>query len=388
MDCRRSSSPRSAAIIGGNDDLLIEILLFLPAKSLIKFQSVSKHWRSLILSRRFSHLHTVHYRRRHKPQPSLLLRSSITSKFFVCHPDVKKLVPFCFKFRYQKILQSCNGLLLLACGNSPYGQKNYFICNPTTRKYRRLVVKGGLSGLCIAFDPSKSPYYKVFCFRGSLYSQWTIDVYDSESRTWKVGIKLSNGPLKIVNGVYWNDAIYFIKPRMTSYYFSFEDDFDGFNMIDKIPRVRSQGTKKNHVMESNGHMHYLVLSLHPDKNYVYVFEGNKEDCSWFLKYKANLNPISSALAGSNGTRMISLLGIIRGEMEEDSAMLFHVPGKIMVYSLRFWLILQQNTISRRNKCSFCLRMLISSSRQLLLFDLLFFFCSKNDPFVELASGKI
>ncbi|PIN14174.1 hypothetical protein CDL12_13197 [Handroanthus impetiginosus] len=166
MDCKRSSSPRSAAVIGGNDDLLIEILLFLPAKSLIKFQSVSKHWRSLILSQRFSRLHTLHHHRRHQPRPSFLLRSSITSQFFVCQPNVKKLVPFRFEYRYLKILQSCNGLLLLECKNSPYGQKDYFVCNPTTRKYKKLVLSFGqlVRGLCIVFDPAKSPYYKVFCF--------------------------------------------------------------------------------------------------------------------------------------------------------------------------------------------------------------------------------
>ncbi|PIN14175.1 hypothetical protein CDL12_13198 [Handroanthus impetiginosus] len=344
MDSKRSSFPRSAAIIGSNDDLLIEILLFLPAKSLVRFQSVSKHWRSLILSPRFSSLHTLHHRRRHKRRPSFLLRCSITSQFFVCHPNVKKLVPFRFKFRYLKILQSCNGLLLLECRSSPRGQKDYFICNPTTIKYRKLVLadetEDRVRGIFIVFfDPAKSPYYKAFMHRRR--------VYDSETRTWSEKVKISDIPRQIINGVHWNDAIYFIRPRVLPCYFPFEDDSYEIHWFNGIPRVRSPGAKKNHVMESNGHLHYVVLSLHPGKNQVYVFERDADFGSWFLMYEVSLNPISVTFAGNN---IISLLGFL-------------------TRILRCWLILRQKVISRRDNCTFCLRMLISSSRLLLLFDL-------------------
>ncbi|PIN11489.1 hypothetical protein CDL12_15911 [Handroanthus impetiginosus] len=321
MDSKKSSFPRSAAIIGSNDDLLIEILLFLPATSLVRFQSVSKHWRSLILSPRFSRLHTLHHRRRHKPRPSFLLRCSITSQFF--------------------------------CRSSPHGQKDYFICNPTTRKYRKLVLadetEDRVRGIFIVFDPAKSPYYKVFSFRCNedWYYKCTVEVYDSETRTWSEKVKISDIPRQIINGVYWNDAIYFIRPRVLSCCFPFEDDSYEIHWFNGIPRVRSPGAKKNHVMESNGHLHYVVLSLHPGKNQVYVFERDADFGSWFLMYEVSLNPISVTFAGNN---IISLLGFL-------------------TRILRCWLILRQKVISRRDNCSFCLRMLISSSRLLLLFDL-------------------
>lgn len=41
-------------LIASNDDLLIEILRRLPAKSIIQFKSVSKHWRSLLSQRHFT----------------------------------------------------------------------------------------------------------------------------------------------------------------------------------------------------------------------------------------------------------------------------------------------------------------------------------------------
>ncbi|KAL9409366.1 hypothetical protein AB3S75_047707 [Citrus x aurantiifolia] len=44
-----------AEVIGNLDDLLTEILLRLPIKSLLKFKSVSKHWLSLISNPVFCH---------------------------------------------------------------------------------------------------------------------------------------------------------------------------------------------------------------------------------------------------------------------------------------------------------------------------------------------
>ncbi|KAA8535691.1 hypothetical protein F0562_030694 [Nyssa sinensis] len=44
----------AAAAIAGNDDLLVEILIRLPAKSVLRFRSVSKRWLSLISDPRFS----------------------------------------------------------------------------------------------------------------------------------------------------------------------------------------------------------------------------------------------------------------------------------------------------------------------------------------------
>ncbi|PIN11485.1 hypothetical protein CDL12_15907 [Handroanthus impetiginosus] len=261
MDSKRSSSPNSGAIID----------------PLIKLQLISKHWRSLILSPQFSHLHTLHHRSS-KPQSSFLLR-----------------------FRCRKILQSCNGLLLVECTNSRYADKNYYVCNPTTGKYRKLSLseeqREGVSGVRIAFDPSKSPYYKVLCFRsnkGSDNGSDNVEVYDSEIHTWKDRVQTSHVQGQIINGVCWNNGIYFIRSHLPSFYFCFKDDSHGIHRIRKIPTNQTRGAMRNHVMESNGHLHYVMPSLRRRESYVCVcvYEKNKEDRSWFLRYKANANPFS------------------------------------------------------------------------------------------------
>ncbi|KAJ0837571.1 putative F-box domain-containing protein [Helianthus annuus] len=45
----------SGALIGSNDDLLTEILLWLPVTSILRFKSISKHWRLLLRHRHFTH---------------------------------------------------------------------------------------------------------------------------------------------------------------------------------------------------------------------------------------------------------------------------------------------------------------------------------------------
>ncbi|THG15539.1 hypothetical protein TEA_024733 [Camellia sinensis var. sinensis] len=124
-----TSSDHSPAseLIAGNVGLLSEILFRLPPKSLIRFKSVSKDW--------WSNTNTT-------------------------------------------ILHSCNGLLL--CLN---GTTRFIVCNPTTKKHKILPYPVGISSSCfvkqfsviltesgpihnnfdayLAFDPSKSPHYKV-----------------------------------------------------------------------------------------------------------------------------------------------------------------------------------------------------------------------------------
>ncbi|KAG8372335.1 hypothetical protein BUALT_Bualt12G0055400 [Buddleja alternifolia] len=335
MNCNRPSPPKSAAIIGGNDDLLMQILLFSPSKSLIRFQLVSKQWHSLISAPSFRQLHTLRHCHRPKPQPSFLLCST-KSQLFYFDPTVKKLIPFRFEFPFVKILQSCNGLLLLEAKYTPYGRKDYYICNPTTMQYRNLMIGRTFSEhLCLIFDPSKSPHYKVIRFmaKGQAHSgkEYIIDMYESETQTWKHWGKRRVINWQFHNGVYWNGGMYFIRPCGNSYCFYLQEDQEIDEWIHTPPRVCTGGKQRNYSMESNGHLHSITISLQEDKNYLYVFELKKKDLSWFLKYRLDINPIADIFAGTYrlaGT----ILGIVREDKDEDSMfLLFHEPGKIIIY---------------------------------------------------------
>ncbi|KAG8372331.1 hypothetical protein BUALT_Bualt12G0055000 [Buddleja alternifolia] len=338
MNSKRSSSPKSAAIISGNEDLLIELLSFFPASTLIRFQLVSKQWHSLISAPSFRRLHTLRHCHR-KPQPSFILRptfpSTTSHEFFYFRPTIKKLIPFSFRFPSVKILQSCNGLLLLETKNTQYGRKIYYICNPTTMQYRNVMIgRTSCERLCLVFDPSKSPHYKVIRFmtKGTARPgrEYTIDVYESETHTWNNWGKRRLTNWRFNNAVYWNGGMYFIRPGGNSYCFYLQEIAGVDERIDRPPWTCCKGMRQNYAMESNGHLHSISLSVLPDKNYLSVFEMNKEDRSWFMKYRVDINPIAHLFAVKFPV-VGSVLGIVRGDREEDSTFLFHEPGKIILY---------------------------------------------------------
>ncbi|KAL7191010.1 hypothetical protein ACSBR2_023144 [Camellia fascicularis] len=185
-----TSSEHSLAseLIVGNVDLLLEILFRLPPKSLIRFKSVSKDWFSLISNSQFSQNHSLR-----NPKPlftglylhveerfTLSIQSLSLNPHHSSLPSLSFLDCRCFNTS-TTILHSCNGLLL--CLN---GTTRFIVCNPTTKKHKILPYLVGISSSCfvkqfsviltesgpihnnfdvyLAFDPSKSPHYKVVLF--------------------------------------------------------------------------------------------------------------------------------------------------------------------------------------------------------------------------------
>lgn len=120
-----------------------------------------------------------------------------------------------------KIIHSCNGLLLfemfLGTGYKP--NSIYIVSNVTTQKYKVLPKPSELSirtpilrGACLAFDPSKSPHYKVVVgsrYNPSLRDPWRveIDLYNSESGNWK---KILPPGTCYGRGVFLNGAIHWL----------------------------------------------------------------------------------------------------------------------------------------------------------------------------------
>nr|GEU58570.1 hypothetical protein [Tanacetum cinerariifolium] len=76
-----------------------------------------------------------------------------------------------------KILQSCNSLLL--CGGSRMPVFDY-IYNPSTNQYKKLP-----AGLRIAFDPTKSPHYKLVDAR-RIFCDIDMQIYSSETSKWSL----------------------------------------------------------------------------------------------------------------------------------------------------------------------------------------------------------
>ncbi|KZV14183.1 F-box protein-like [Dorcoceras hygrometricum] len=266
----------------------------------------------------------------------------------------KTLRHFRLGFSYPRMLQSCNGLLLLECRNSPFGWKNYYVCNPTNKCIRKLAFDNKkrdlISGLCLAFDPLKSPNYKVVCVKvkeNSAFDQYIIEVYDSKDHAWtSLGPPFSASPnTQFCNGIFLNNGIYWIKPRARSCFLDLEMGSVATLPTIRFPRCKAGGSHKNYVLESNGHIHCVSLYLQPKMKSVLVFELLEDNSCWIQTLRGDLNPISAAFPAMMVAE-VSVLGIVRGDREEDSILLLHFHDMIVLYRFwdgEFWLVFDLKT---------------------------------------------
>ncbi|XP_073152249.1 F-box protein At5g07610-like [Henckelia pumila] len=339
MADKRSRVPSSVDLVFDDDDLMSTILLFVPAKLLVSsIKLVSKRWQSLVSDKQFRLMHALHHRRRHNPPTSFIIRANPRCFFYFC-PGLEIFRPFEFRFPYSKILQSCHGLLLLETRKTLYGAKNYSVYNPTTAESRDILIMGSISGLCLAFDPAVSPFYKVISIKQrdkkhSLSLYW-IEIYDSQTRAWTCLKKpfTSIHDANFFNGIFWNNGIYWIRRDMNgkSYYLDLETGIVGTPKRVVTHKRCNTGSRKNYVMESDGNLHYVSLySRAMDKMMSLKVSVLLNDLAWFEKHKVmNLSPLFTKFQEAQ----VAVLCIARlgGDTEEDSAVLFLMWDKIVFY---------------------------------------------------------
>ncbi|XP_058206873.1 F-box protein At5g07610-like isoform X1 [Rhododendron vialii] len=305
--CTSSDHSRAVEVVVSNEDLLTEILFLVPAKPLLKFKSVSKHWHSLISQPQFGSNHTC------RNPTSLLIsglyfyrwinkeRKSVSLHGHQGLPTLAFLDPV-RKGTKSKVVDSCNGLLLFSNGD----KLDYFVCNPTTQRYIALPQHGGSTssgfweqfGACLAFDPSKSPYYKVvlisyhFSFeeRSSFY---LIYIYSSKTASWKEMRAIAPlGGGSYQRRVFWNGAIHW----MNSTYIHIRFDIDAENLtgtpMPKVPNILKED-KIQYFGECGGSL--LLIQSREDSAMGFRILEMKKDCyRWIVKCKVNLRPICNA----------------------------------------------------------------------------------------------
>ncbi|RVW80973.1 F-box protein [Vitis vinifera] len=346
-----SSQESSAHIVASNDDLLSELLLRLPIKSLLKFKSVSKHWLSLITDPHFSRRKTLSLTLSppssctalpgHQPLFSFVpldpLQTSapFTSLTFVDHP------------RGIEILQSCNGLFCCSSVDYNDSERKYYIYNPTTKQFTTLPPLCGRSvrrvlGVNLAFDPSKSHTYRVVCVQRckSSYDHCQIQIYSSETGPWRVSGVPFAAPISVdfPSGVYWNGAIHWISPREASLYFDLNEELVREMPMPPVPDDSNERGIR-YFGESCGHLH-LVEIYESSTTQFNVYEMERDHSGWFVKFRVDLNGVALAFPGIiegyheeyDYMYSFSVLCVVRREKEEDSFLALHIPGKVIGYN--------------------------------------------------------
>ncbi|XP_022719941.1 F-box protein At5g07610-like [Durio zibethinus] len=339
----------SAEKIGNNQDMLTEILLRLPTKSLIKFKCVSKQWLSLISNSQFCLSHTRHHQHNGFLEPTALLlkvKNTISPEFDVVPLKHYSEVPF---FHYVNppdinMLQSCNGLFLCETDDDDVDNvSRYFICNPTTKKFKMLSFLRNPHEDCefyvsLAFDPLKSPHYKIIAIREVSKNsfEFEMDIYLSETDSWTVpGISFEvDGSIAFDDAVFCNGIIHWNSYGDESLYFDV-----GKECLQKMPMPPTENDVLEiykYFGETRGTLHLAVtyhafIALELD-----VYEMASDYSHWFLKHRLNLGDAMKVFPELNFGCLgfspgFSGVCFIRSEKEEEPKVVVWADGKIIFY---------------------------------------------------------
>ncbi|PIM98524.1 hypothetical protein CDL12_28995 [Handroanthus impetiginosus] len=345
----------SAEVVDSIDDLLIQILLRLPLKSLIRCKLVSRHWRSLITSPLFYFLlhpdtHPL----------GLVYPGRKGSTFGYINLDVKK--PFTPPFRELRfpgepfpfwIQQSCNGLLLCcSSGDYDYRRSRYpirrcYIYNPTTDSFSKLPRPGVVNdvprivlGANLAFDQAKFPHYKVVCVRGSEYGcdLLQIEIYSAESDLWRVSGKPFSDEASFDYGVYWNGSIHWVNYLHKKLLY-FNVDKESFGKMPLPARLHGP-MGVGYFGESCNRLHIIERNVTKIAFNVYEIKRDYSEC--FVKYHVDLSIVAAAFPDMTYMDTVinrtcyafSVFYLIRSE-EEDSFLVLQISRKAIRFSLDF-----------------------------------------------------
>ncbi|KAF7104092.1 hypothetical protein CFC21_105017 [Triticum aestivum] len=296
------------------DDLLVEILARVPARSVCRFKCVSKDWLSLID-------HPDH----HRKLPQTL------AGFFYARSDNRELpletevrfagvsgnrcppVDTSFAFlpshRRVDLLDCCNGLLLCRWyGVSALGDEFcYIVCNPATKEWvslpdRSHENKVGIERL--GFDPTMSSHFYVFVLLENVnFNAYLaeVEVYSSETKRWvykEIGWnKRIVLPAEQPSAVFLNGCLHF---------YSFDHEtYNCLAVVDTkgetwMPFGVPGGLVDGFVQQSQGYLHYANFQNdgHSDvvRQVVYVLE-DYDSQEWIMKH--NIEEMSYIFGGIN-----------------------------------------------------------------------------------------
>jgi hypothetical protein len=151
------------------EDVLVEILLLLPAKLVLRFGAVCKQWRRLLSDPIFIHDH-------HRRAPRAILLNSNRmgiSALPLPYTDQSTAAPlYCgIACQHTYLHGCCDGLLLFSsnCLEPHEIDTNgdvfrYFVCNPATREFTRLPAEIGQQVEFVGFyRHAPTAEYRVLC---------------------------------------------------------------------------------------------------------------------------------------------------------------------------------------------------------------------------------
>lgn len=314
-----------------NEDLLIEILLCVPVKSLIKFKCVSRSWRTLISDPKFCYNHSA----KNPKVVSTILYYDCGKLMSLSLHGHRSSPNLSISGEKTYLEHSSNGLILFSWG---YPRQEYSVCNLTTQEstivplpdstYRKYQFS------CLAFDPAKSPYYKIILIlypRDSGFYQ--IDIYFSETKSWKrVDLPVTeNGIFPLIQKAYWNGSIHWMSAN------DIHLEFD----VDKEKLVETPLPKKPTLL-SPFEIHFfgeccgnLLLVQYRTRTILgfRILEMKRGTRHWIVKQRVNLRPILDIYPDPYKYKF-HVMSVVKGSRENDCVIVLATWSKYLSYDLR------------------------------------------------------
>ncbi|GJX53167.1 receptor-like serine/threonine-protein kinase SD1-8 [Tanacetum coccineum] len=302
-----------------NHDLLTEIFIRLPILSIHLFTCVSKQWLKILKSLAFT-LKRSQIRSLDSPVGLFVnhIRSSFDCDFVSLDPRInsrKYTIENSFTLGSTKeadkvtILQSCNGLLL--CTSSRRHAFDY-VYNPSTNLLKILPESDyanvdsnvyGCAGLRLAFDPTKSPYYKVPAY--ALQAKYRIPRHPI--------ITIIQVPQSLQQGRNFFKSYGNILPMIITI---------------QIP----------HILHLEGKLfdsRWCLLLVRQDdfgSSKFTIYEMMKGSSIWSVRYHVDTDDFMNPLLEGWSIRS-TVWSIILGEREVDSFLVINLSGKVVEYNL-------------------------------------------------------
>ncbi|XP_074363516.1 F-box protein At5g07610-like [Apium graveolens] len=232
----------------------------------------------------------------------------------------------------MRMIQSCNGLNLSRFNSFERDRKAYYVRNLVTNEIKSVPSPKldsrfyeWIVTFVLAFDPLVSPHYKVICATTSIARVVTSKfmIFSSETGRWKdTNVTMDGHELQYGKGLYCHGAIYWIVINTQSCY-RFDIEAKNLTKISFLQRL-------------------LVQASDCAQKNLNVYELDEVTMKWVIKHRVHINHLISSLPhdfGNGGNlqkchSIHSILSILRGEGEEDTALLVNISGKVVLYNLQ------------------------------------------------------
>ncbi|RZC71864.1 hypothetical protein C5167_035666, partial [Papaver somniferum] len=288
------SSASSSVLVADNVDLLRQILLCLPVKSLLKFKSVSKEWISLISDSHF----VLEY---HILQKSI---SPLVSRLFILQVTITlPLKPYLYdvvgrrdvgQVPFKTFIYFLNGrqptdqpvvpFETLAIKNDPSDIKIIHSCNG-------LFVCSSYNTVNLIFDPLKSNDYEVvYIWSYNHEDSYQIEIYSSKTDSWKLcGVGFS-----ALMHIFWNGSLHWTNANCSIY---FGIDQETMKTMPPPPMLVDEWDIEKVICEyfgeCNGHLYFIEV-YHFSPPLFDIYEMDDGYTGWYAKYHVDIQELTNA----------------------------------------------------------------------------------------------